>query len=103
MSARLTASRTRGRPPIISPSPGGCIEPPGSPSFSRRQLGLSFDRRLAPAEQPVLQPVEIDVDHRCRVQREQLRYGETANDGVAQRLADLGAGTGAEHHRNAAE
>src|SRR5204862_6479715 len=42
-------------------------------------------------EQPALQPVEVDVDNRRRIERENLRQREPADDGVAERLADLRA------------
>src|SRR5689334_18855640 len=63
------------------------LRPPGSSrsaSFGRHYLGAGagagggHGRRLA--EQPALQPVEVDVDHRRRIQRENLRHGEAADD-----------------------
>ena len=40
-----------------------------------------FRRRLALLpEQPALQPIEIDIDNRRRIEREKLRQRETADD-----------------------
>src|SRR4029077_18080542 len=50
-------------------------------SFRGRQRGALGVRRASLAEQPRLQPVEIDVDDRRRVQRQQLRDRKSADDG----------------------
>src|SRR5882724_2334001 len=52
-------------------------------------------------EDPGLQPVKIDIDDRRRIESENLRQCEAADDGVAERLAKLRSDSAAEHHRNA--
>ena len=42
-------------------------------------------------EQPALQLVEIDVDNRRRIEGENLRQGEAADDGIAARLPNFRA------------
>ena len=49
------------------------------------------------------QLVEIDIDDRRREEGQHLRKEKSADDGIAERLADLRAGAGAEHQRHAAE
>src|SRR5262245_40524859 len=57
-------------------------------------LPLGFGHAVAPP-QPLLQPVEIEIDDRRRVEREQLAQREAADHGVAKRLAQLRSGAGA--------
>ena len=52
---------------------------------------------------PTAQPIERQVDDRRRVEREELRDQQTAEDGVAERLADLRAGSVSERERHRAE
>src|ERR1700719_1824042 len=58
---------------------------------------------LAEPAQEAAQPIEIEIDHRRRVERQQLRDEQAADDAVAERLTDLGAGAGAEHQRHTAQ
>ena len=53
--------------------------------------------------QPTRQAIEQQIDHRRGEQRQQLAHGETADDGEAQRPAQLRAGAGAEQQRQGAE
>src|SRR3982074_327577 len=66
--------------------------------FGRRRLRMAGGRVLLFAEQPGLQPVQVDVDNRRRIESENLRQGQTADDGVAERLAYLRADPGTHHH-----
>src|SRR5262245_24385262 len=50
--------------------------------------------RLAFAPEPAVQPVEHEIDHRRRVERQELRDQEAADDGDAERPAQLGAWPG---------
>src|SRR6266850_7432986 len=59
--------------------------------------------RPAPACKRVRKPVEIEIDHRCREQRQRLADDQAADHGVTERLADFRSGPGAEHQRHAAE
>ena len=56
-----------------------------------------------PARDRVREVVEIEIDHRRGEQRQHLADHEPADHGIAERLADFGAGAGAEHQRHAAE
>ena len=47
--------------------------------------------------------IEVEIDDRRRIKREKLRYEQAADDGIAERLANLRADAGAQHHRHAAE
>src|SRR6516162_4826832 len=49
------------------------------------------------------QAIEIQEDDRRGVERQELAQRQPANDGVAKRLAYLGAGSTAEHERHGAE
>ena len=53
--------------------------------------------------QPQRQPVEVQIDHRRGEQRQQLAEHQSADDGDAERLAEFGAGAGAQHQRQRAE
>src|SRR5258705_11651608 len=54
-------------------------------------------------EQPALQPVEVDIDNRCRIERENLRQSEAPDDGAAGRLANLRADPRTPRHSPATE
>src|SRR5260370_35145104 len=54
-------------------------------------------------EQPALQPVEVDIDNRCRIEREDLRQSEAADDGIAERLANPRPAPGPTHPRHPTE
>jgi hypothetical protein len=47
-----------------------------------------------------MQPVEIEIDDRRGVEREQLAQRQPADHGVAERLAQLGPDAGAERERH---
>src|SRR6266851_2862633 len=49
------------------------------------------------------EPVEIEIDDRRRVERQHLRHQQTADNAVAEWLADFRAGAGPEHQRHAAQ
>src|SRR5438445_13135089 len=76
-----------------------------SPSLRRDHaqplaLALAFRTRLV-APEPDLHAVEIEVDHRRGVERQQLAQREAADHGVAERLAQLRSGAVTERERNA--
>jgi methyl acetate hydrolase len=73
---------------------GGVIVVEGSPLTSASSPG---------GRPAALQAIEIEIDHRRRVEREQLAERQAAHHGVAERLAQFRAGAGAEHQRHAAE
>src|SRR5262245_16650871 len=52
---------------------------------------------------PVLQPVEIEIDNRRRIEREDLADDEAADDCDAKRLPHLGPGAAAERERQRPE
>src|SRR6266702_6511502 len=54
-------------------------------------------------KQPILQPIEVEVDDWRGVEREYLRQCEATDDRVAQWLTDLRSDTGADHHRHGAK
>src|SRR6202023_1472159 len=59
-------------------------------SFGGDWRSVAGGRLLPPLpEDPGLQPVEIDIDDRRRIERENLRQGQAADDGVTERLANL--------------
>src|SRR5258708_28692193 len=78
-----------------------------SPSLRRDHaqplaLAFAFRTRLV-APEPDLHAVEIEIDHRRGVERQQLAQRETADHGVAERLAQLRSGAVTERERNARE
>src|SRR4051812_23151422 len=78
------------------------IELGGSCSFSWQSNRIRGGRlRSLSSEHPGLQPIEVDVDDRRRIERQDLRQSETADDGVAERLAKLRADPATQHHRYA--
>src|ERR1700757_3321830 len=72
-------------------------------SFGGHWLCAAGSRLLLVSEQPALQPVEIDVNDRRRIEREDLRHRESTDDGVTERLADFRADPRTHHHRDSAE
>src|SRR5690349_308357 len=73
-------------------------------SFGWRRFRIAGDRLRFPfSEQSRLQPVEIDINNGRRIEREDLRQGETPDDGIAERLANFGTDSGTQHHRHGAE
>src|SRR2546429_288903 len=55
--------------------------------------------RLEPIFQHAVETVEVDVDDRRDIERQKLRQDEPADHGDADRLAQLGAGAGADRNR----
>ena len=53
-----------------------------------------FGRRLQPSLEHAIDLVEIEIDHRGDVKRQQLRHQQAADDRDAQRLPQFGAGAG---------
>src|SRR5712672_1473638 len=72
-------------------------------SFRGLRLDMAGARLLlfSSSEDPALQPVEIDIDDRRRIESENLRQSEAADDGVTERLANLRADPRTYHHRHA--
>src|SRR5580704_1528505 len=70
-----------------------------------RCLGCNslFAIDLALAGDEGLQAVEIEIDDRRRIEREQLAQCETAHHSVAQWLTQFRTGTVAKHQRDAGE
>ena len=56
-------------------------------------------RRHEPAAQRPAQPVEAEINDRCREQGQQLAENQTADDRHPERVAQLRAGSAAEHQR----
>jgi hypothetical protein len=89
-------------PPAIAGSPSR-----GAMHFRQAAASLRRDRvqpfghgSLVPAAaQPSLQAIEIKIDHRGRVEGQELAERQAADRGVAERLAQLRAGAGAERER----
>ena len=52
-------------------------------------------RRLEPATQQAIDAVEVEIDHRCDVKRQDLRHAQSADDRDTERLAQFGASAGA--------
>src|ERR1700730_13986258 len=105
-SAALTLRRLRRENSSIGQISIGCRCPiPGfGTSFGGQWLGVAGGRLLPLLpEDPGLQPVEVDIDDRRRVERQNLRQKQAADDGVAERLAKLRADPSAHHHRHATE
>src|SRR5262245_17762829 len=72
----------------------------------RRPLGLAEWRGRAPApvpEQPALEVVEVEIDHRRRIERQDLRQCQTSDNGIAEWLPYLRAHTRSHHHGYRAE
>ncbi len=63
--------------------------------------GTGIDGRRPP--DPPGEPIEGEIDHRRRVQRQELTEDQPADDGDAERTAQLRSGAGAERQRHAAE
>src|SRR5215470_2889407 len=73
------------------------------PSLRRNDaqpLGLALRTRLV-APEPDLHAVEIKINDRRGVERQELAQREAADHGVAERLAQLRAGAVTERERNA--
>src|SRR5947208_14913749 len=73
---------------------------------ARTLLALSrhlLELRLEPALEHAVDLVEIDVDHRADVERQELRKHKPADHGDAERLAQLSAGAGAKSDGQRAE
>src|SRR6185437_2154286 len=69
----------------------GAIRPLAIPRPSLRWLdaGAAADEGEVAAAKPAMQPVEQQVDHRCRVERECLRHQQPADDRDAERPAQF--------------
>src|SRR5260370_8139149 len=55
------------------------------------------------AEHSQAEFIEREIDDRCGIEREELAYDETANNGDAERTAELRARTRSEGQRKSAE
>ena len=66
-------------------------------------VGHLLELRFEPALEHAVDAVEIDVDDRRDVERQQLRQAQAADHRDAERLAQLGALAGAERDRQRAE
>src|SRR5215213_11895185 len=67
-----------------------------------RGTGVSHERRLA-RRPPPPQPIEEQVDHRGREERQHLADEQAADHDDAERLPQLGSGARGEHQRQGAE
>src|ERR1700690_817745 len=52
---------------------------------------------------PMAQPVEVEIDHRSRIESEHLAHDQTANNRNSQGAAQLGSGTAAQGQRQSAQ
>src|SRR4051794_19002489 len=59
--------------------------------------GSILGGRSSPACKRVREPVEIEVHHRRREQRQRLADDQAADHRIAERLADFRSGAGAQH------
>src|SRR5262249_42781655 len=66
-------------------------------SFGRLRQRISGDRFSLFPEHPGLQAIKVKIDDWRRIQGQDLRHGEAADDGVAERLANLGTDSGSYH------
>ena len=82
--------------PCVKPDPLAC----GS-ALGCGLRGRVFTRR--PRPRPSGEAVQIEKDDGGRVERQELAQGETADDGIAERLPDFRAGAAAKHERHGAE
>ena len=69
---------------------------------SEWQRFLRLLRFLFVAAQPCLEPIKIEINHRCGEQRQYLAERQSADHRIAERLSQLGTGTVADHQRDAA-
>src|ERR1019366_10080229 len=71
----------------------------------RKFVGFSarFMREPEALFHPASQPVEGEVDNRSGEQCQHLAHKQTADHGDAERMAQFGADTGAQHQRQSAE
>ena len=75
---------------------------PPTSLFGRPQGGR-FDVALGrPASPKIADLTQVEIDHGRRIEREELRQQEAADDGDAERAPQLRAGAGAERERQAA-
>src|ERR1700758_5483562 len=77
----------------------------GGSRWDRPMRDSSRDPRtvMAISAEPRVETVEVEEDDRRRIERQRLADDQAADDGVAERLPDLGSCAGAEHQRNPAE
>ena len=76
----------------------------GRREVHRAAPSLPRGGRFGPdAAQPAPRRSKAEIDHRRREQRQHLADEQAADDGDAERMAQLGAGAGAEHQRQRAE
>ena len=75
----------------------------GAEIFIRRGSPPPTGLRRPASGEAHRQPVEVEIDHRRGEQRQHLADDQAADDGEAERLAQLGAGALAQHQRQRAE
>src|SRR6266566_6865418 len=80
--------------------------PAGAPSFpwhQRRLRQVTATALAAAIADPQAEAVEIEVDHRRRIEREQLAQDQPADDGDAERAAQFAAIAETDRERQGAE
>ena len=107
-AARPAAGRRRRTPASATPSVSSVVATGRRMNGAERFMRPASPRRrrrapAPPAPSARRQPVEGEVDHRRGEQRQHLADDQAADDGDAERMAQLGAGAGAEHQRQRAE
>src|SRR6185312_16540940 len=74
------------------------------PRDSRRGVReLALAGRLRAPREALREPVEREIDHRRRIEREQLAHEKAPDDTHPERMAQLRARAGTEHQRQCAE
>src|ERR1700722_17722075 len=77
----------------LSGPAGRCVLPMRNSDRHPRTLAAEA------AGEPRIETVKVEEDDRRRVKRQRLAHDQPADDRIAERLADLRAGAGAEHQR----
>src|SRR5215475_5369618 len=77
--------------------------PAASPKTLRSWAGSENAARGLSSLTPVPGAIQIQIDHRGRIERQDLAQDQTAENGDAQRLAELTALPEADHQRQRAE
>src|SRR6476620_7517982 len=73
-------------------------------SFFGLRLGLAGGcLLLSSPRNPTLQPVAVDINDRCRIEGQNLRHSEAADDGIADRMANLRTNAPTQYLRHGTE
>ena len=69
----------------------------------RRRRDRFPGRIFVGSGEPCADCIQVEINHRRGVERQKLRQQQAANDGIAERLAQLRSGAGAKHQGHATE